>query len=275
MKNLYETIGDKAGIAAKTLLKHFRAAGINDWGDLNKAGLFDLRDEVLGSVAQSTARTIFAQIKAILRRFDESGLFCSEYASILVAKNEKSVATYLTAEELRKFEAVHTHTAKERMIKVQALISAYTGMRVSDISRVSLENVRDGYLTYTSQKTSVTATVPVSEKTMGWIGYAQEHKEDEPTLQARDRGLKRLCRKAGITEDVKIFSAGKERTVAKCDAISSHSFRRSFVTNLTTAGVPIADTSRMAGHTSVGMTERYICHHVCKVSPEAAKYLGI
>lgn len=275
MKNLYTTVQEKAGGAAPSLLKHLNAAGLSNWGDLSREGLYDFRDEVLASVAQSTARTIFAELKSILNRYRESAEICKDFSSILVAKQELPRCAYLTAEELSLFEEARTFNATERIVKVQSLLEAYTGARISDIENLSRENYHDGMLTYTSRKTGVTATIPVSEKTRGWLAYANEHRKDAPNLGVRNRTIRALCQRAGINTPVKVFKAGKEQTGPKHKFISSHSFRRTFVTNLVIAGVPLADTSRMAGHSNIAMTQRYICDHPIAV-PEAAKaYLGL
>lgn len=275
-KTLYTCIEEKTGKTSPALIKHLKAAGINDWSDLTRTGFYDFRDMVLKTVAPSSARTIFAVFRAFLNRFRDEVDICKDYAEILVAKNEKPVHTFLTSEEVKLFAAVPTHTRKEVMIKTQALIAAYTGLRVSDIEQVSVENVDNGFLTYQSIKTGTVATIPVSEKTLDLIRYAQEHKQDEPSLQARDRGLKRLCQKAGIDKQVKVYVGGKEKVGPKWQFISSHSFRRSFVTNLVSAGVSIADTARMAGHGSnITTTQRYICDYKISVPAQAMAYLGV
>ncbi|MCQ2161594.1 MAG: tyrosine-type recombinase/integrase [Bacteroidales bacterium] len=58
--------------------------------------------------------------------------------------------------------------------------------------------------------------------------------------------------------------------------ISSHSMRRSFVTNLTVAGVPLADTAKMAGHRSnTTITQRYNCDYKASILAKAMAYLGV
>lgn len=85
-----------------------------------------------------------------------------------------------------------------------------------------------------------------------------------------------ITEKAGITKKVKVYKGGKEMVGPKCDFISSHSMRRSLVTNLTAAGVAIADTARMAGHgTNIGTTQRYICEYKINIPARAMEYLGV
>lgn len=52
--------------------------------------------------------------------------------------------------------------------------------------------------------------------------------------------------------------------------------RRSFVTNLTVAGVPLADTAKMAGYGSnTTTTQRYICDYKVSIPSKAMAYLGV
>ncbi|UVV52623.1 hypothetical protein NXY15_24270 [Bacteroides thetaiotaomicron] len=56
----------------------------------------------------------------------------------------------------------------------------------------------------------------------------------DPTF---NNNIRNICRKAGITEAVKVFKAGKEVEGEKWEFVSSHTARRSFATNLYLRGV--------------------------------------
>lgn len=271
MKPLYDTINDKAGRQAKMLIKHLAAAGIKDWGDLTRSNLYDLRDEVTGSIAPNSARCLGATLSALLRRYKDEVALPDKWEDILRFRGNRPVHAHLTKQELKLFENVDVASDKERLVKYQSLIEAYTGARISDIGELNDANIKDGWLTYTSKKTKTTASVPISEKVRGWVRYANEHSNDTPSLSGREQIIKRLCRRAGVNERVKVVRAGKTREVEKWEAISSHSMRRSFVTNLVQAGASIADTGRMAGHGSnIAMTQRYICDYHLDSLPEKA-----
>ena len=64
-------IQSKAGKQAPSLLRHLRECGIVKWEDLTKANLNDFRDHVTERVASSSARTYFAVLKAILKRYED------------------------------------------------------------------------------------------------------------------------------------------------------------------------------------------------------------
>ena len=161
----------------------------------------------------------------------------------------------------------------ERQVVYQFLIGAYTGMRISDIRVVTEENVVDGSLSYVSQKTAVHAVVPCSERVLGYITWVQQHEQDI-TLPGYNKAIRRLCKRAGITTRVKVYKAGETLTGEKHEFVSSHTARISFCTNLAKLHVPILDISRMAGHTSTAMTERYIVDTNVELPAAAQKYFA-
>lgn len=272
MRTLQKTIDKMSKGAALSLRKHLSAVGITDWCDITRSSLYEFRDHLAESIAPGSQKTVMANLKSILNRVKEDVALPSDYAKILSVKGDACRSTYLTQEELKAFESVLLTGRKERIVQVESLIEAYTGARISDVMTFTEENFSGGYLTYTSKKTKVTATVPVSEKTMGWIRYAQEHREDEPTLMSRNRIIRRIAREAGITTPVKTRRGGAERVTPKCDAISSHSFRKSCATNMANAGATLTEIRFTMGHTNESMSSRYVCQSKPNLSAKAMRY---
>ena len=274
MKTLDQAIEKMAQGAALSLRKHFAAVGINTWDDITRTSLYEFRDTLAESVAPSTARTVCAYAKSLLNRYSDELDLPKEWEKILTVKNEKPLRTYLTPDELSRFEQVDTKSRAEAIVKAQSLVEAFTGARISDIMELTPENIVDGVLTYVSKKTGVRASVPVSRKVEWWIAYAQEHRADEPTLVARNLIIRRLAKKAGIVDPVVVYRAGKTLKAPKYEQLSSHSFRISFVTNLQKSGMDLLSLARLAGHTNTAMTERYCAPITPILTREAVAYLG-
>lgn len=274
MKTLDQAIEKMAQGAALSLRKHFAAVGIHTWDDITRTSLYEFRDTLAESVAPSTARTVCAYAKSLLNRYSDELDLPKEWEKILTVKNEKPLRTYLTPNELSRFEQVDTKSRAEAIVKAQSLVEAFTGARISDIMELTPENIVDGVLTYVSKKTGVRASVPVSRKVEWWIAYAQEHRADEPTLVARNLIIRRLAKKAGIVEPVVVYRAGKTLKAPKYEQLSSHSFRISFVTNLQKSGMDLLSLARLAGHTNTDMTERYCAPTTPILTREAVAYLG-
>lgn len=272
MKTLEQTIAKMERGAAQSLRKHLAAVGINEWEDINRSSLYELKDHLGEAVAASTAKQVLSNLRAVMNRVKDEIDFPADFAKILAVKGDTCRATYLTPEELRKFEAVKVKGAKARLVQVEFLIEAFTGARISDVMGFTAENFAGGYLTYTSKKTKVTATVPVSEKTRGWILYAQEHRDEEPTLMSRNRIIRRIAKEAGIDTPVKTRHGGVEKVTPKWEVLTSHCGRRSCATNLVAAGASLTEARFTMGHSSESMTSRYVCESKPNLSAKAMRY---
>lgn len=271
MRTLHQAIQAHAKGATPALLRYLNECGLNDWKDLTKANLNDFRDLVAERVAQSTARTYFAVLKAILKRYEEEVEFCKDYADILKAKNEKPVKTFLTMKELERLERVIPQTANEQLVLDEFLIGAFTGMRISDAKEISDENMMNGYISYVSIKTGIQAVVPMKKGIDERIKRVQANESNMP-LVTYNRIIRRLCERAGITERVKVYKAGEHMKGQKWEYVSSHTARISFATNLVDMGVPLINVSRMMGHTNSSMTERYVVKTKVELDAKALKF---
>ena len=271
MRTIQEAIQAHAKGATPALLRYLNECGLNDWQDLTKANLNDFRDHVAERVAQSTARTYFAVFKAILKRYEDEVEFCKDYAEILKAKNEKPVKTFLTIKELERLERVEAKNPNEQLVLDEFLIGAYTGMRISDAREISEENMSNGYISYVSIKTGVHAVVPMKNGIAERIARVQANESELP-LATYNNILRRLCKRANITERVKVYKAGEHMKGEKWEYVSSHTARHSFATNLAILGLPILDIAKLMGHLNIQTTMRYIVKTQAEISERALKY---
>lgn len=268
---LYDEIRGCAGRQAPALVKHLRRCGVGGWGDLTRAGLYRLRDELGDTCAPGTARTYMATLKAVLSRYEDEGLgFCPDFRDVLRGRAETTVKTYLTPAELGRLRGADCRTAAERAALSRFLLGAFTGMRVSDATAAGPECVSGGVLTYTSIKTGVTASVPAGAGVADWLAMTRDGVR--LSLTGYNAAIRRLCRRAGIASTVRVHRAGRDETGPKWAFVSSHTARISFATNLARAGVPLIDLSRMMGHTSTAMTERYIVPTAPRLTERAMAY---
>jgi len=173
--------------------------------------------------------------------------------------------------ELERLERVEVKTEYEWIVLDEFVIGAYTGMRISDAKEISEENMANGYISYVSIKTGVHAVVPMKAGIAERIRRVQAN-ECDVNLMTYNRVLRNLCKRAGITERVKVFKAGEHKKGEKWQYVSSHTARQSFATNLAILGVPLLDVSRCMGHTSTQMTERYVVKTKAELDVKALKY---
>ena len=134
-------------------------------------------------------------------------------------------------------------------------------------------NIQNGVLTYVSKKTSTRATIPAKPCVWGYIETVQSY-EGDVCLMTYNRIVRELARRAGISKEVKIYKAGESKTVKKWEALSSHSARISFCTNLAAAGCSLNDVAKLAGHSSPSMTQRYVCDYEVNLPAKAMAYFS-
>jgi len=272
MRTLYEAIERHAPSQYKALARHLNEVGIRGWQDLTKVNLADFRDHLNEVVASSSAKTYMATLKAVMGRYaDEGVLPFLGYAEVLRTRAERPVKTYLTPTEIATLAKVACKNDNERYVLDEFIVGCKTGCRHSDLERLTEENAKDGLLTYTSQKTGITATIPVSADTTERIARLRTNGRGV-ALVNYNLILRRLCKRAGITERVRVHKGGKDIVGEKWEFISSHSARVSLCTNLADAGVSLNDIATMAGHTNIAMTQNYIVRHAPKLNDRAKAY---
>ena len=269
MNTLFEAVQKHAGLQAATISKHLRNAKIRDFSDLTRAGVMNLRDELRQSLAPSSAKTVAAALVALLRRYEDEGVIpCKDYATILRLMGEAPVKTYLNESELERLERVDTRTVVERVVLNEFLVGTKTGARLSDIRELTEENVDGTTLTYTSKKTGITASIPCSNRTVARLRWLRTNGRVVDTATF-NKTIRRLCKRAGIDEQVKVHKGGKDEVGPKWKFISSHSARISVATNLSANGTPLTDIRDILGHTGTAMTSRYVCRREVKLNEKS------
>lgn len=276
MRTLQEALlkMENKGGAGQSLRKHLVAAGITEWEHINRSSLYDFRDAVMDSVAPSTAHTLFAVAKAFLNRYSDAVSLPEDWKEILSARNQKPMRTYLNETELKMLEDAPVHTTKQKYVKNVFLICAYTGLRVSDAINLTTENIADGYIRFVAQKTKKAGAIPLKpglEKRIEWLA---EHKDVSVTLVSYNRAVRKMCKDAGIDEEVVVFKAGKEIKGPKWMFVSSHVARISTATCLSKRGASTNDVMNILQHSNPATTNRYIIRDKMELTAPAMGFFS-
>lgn len=233
-----------------------------EWEDLTDRTLKELRDAFAEKMCANSLRSTFLKIKAVINdNRHEVYIPTKRFKDVLKQKAEPSKNIFLTKDEIDRFAKVETRAGKERLVQTIFLISCFTGCRHSDAVNIKKENIENGVLHYVSIKTSKLAYIKSSEKLEKLIElkdllYLAKTSVSE---NAFNKMVRNIARRAGINERVSVFNAGKELIGEKWQFVKSHTGRRSFVTNKLLEGYPLEKIMLAAGHTSIDMTQRYIC----------------
>ena len=259
----------------KQILTHIHnALGIPvvDWEHLTRVNLSIIAGHIRSNVSANSAVTYMAILKSFLNRYSETGLIpCKSFQNELQARREPSQHLALTMEEIIMFDQFEPKTQTERDVKILFMRGCLTGMRLSDAVLLSEDNIRDGVLSYVSKKTKVEVRQPVHARLMKYVS-------DKPSKQHQrsvvNRVIQSICKKLGMTEEVQLFVNGRLRKGEKYKFITMHSSRRSYVSCLAANGVPISTISKLAGHGSTAMTDRYVCVDTHKLGEDAMQFFN-
>lgn len=140
------------------------------------------------------------------------------------------------------------------------LIGCYTGLRVSDFSRLRDAHIGK-FITIKTQKTGTPVVIPIHPVVREIIdsGFDLSDTVSDQKLNAH---IKDLCRMAGIDEEVlvnkNVGGHNTEVVLPKYQLVSSHTARRSFATNAYKAGVPTIAIMKITGHRLESTFLKYI-----------------
>lgn len=226
------------------------------FSDLNESFLEDFKEYLLTTksnksdkttLSQNSAVSYFNKVKAALKQAYKDGILQNDLNSkISPIKAEETRREYLTIEELNKL--VKTPCNNEVM-KRAALFSALTGLRFSDIQKMTWSELAyvegDGhYVKFTQQKTKGVEDLQISEQAYSLLGEPKDLQTkvfDGLEYSAyHNKHLFQWIGAAGITKD-----------------ITFHCFRHTFATLQLFNGTDIYTVSKMLGHKDLKTTQIY------------------
>lgn len=247
------------------------------WESLTKANMKTFADWLCIDMAQSSARQYCAKLKAVIELYTDEVDLPKDWRKCLAVKDDESQHTYLTEEEIRRIIAYRPDTLTEATVQQHFILGCLTGARHSDYSRFTEANITPtGNLVYVSQKTHIKAELPLSPVARNILfatgtpfAGAYKRKVADSTFNDTIRNICYLC---DIDQPIQLYRNGGFWVGEKYKAISSHTSRRSFCTNLYLRCRDLLLVSRLAGHSSVDMTTRYICCGIESLTDMAMAY---
>ena len=178
---------------------------------------------------------------------------------------EDTQQVYLNEIELKKIYS-HDFSDNSRLDKVRDLFlfACYTGLRFSDLSKISEENFVDGRsrIKVITTKTSELVDIPVHWMVRKIFGKYDGKIPATISNQKLNKYIKEVCEEAKINEKViHVKTKGGMRyedKVEKHKLVTTHTARRSFATNMFLAGVSPLQIMKITGHRTEKAFLRYI-----------------
>lgn len=254
-------------------LKHFEGlkTKINDhWGHIyiedmcNEDWLYSYVSYRQTAAINTTIAKEVKSLKQFFRYVHKIGLCdCSSLinAKVRLKKASKPNVIYLTKDELKKLETCEFGTDYLTKTRDIFLFSSMTGLRYSDAQSIGKSNLIGRTIRFTTQKTDDTLNIPLNDVAFNILAK-YDYKLPRISNQVLNRFVKEMCKQAGIDHPTTIIHyRGCKRievTKPKYELVSTHSARKSFVSNLLMSGVPIPVIMRMTGHSSYDVMKCYV-----------------
>ncbi len=160
----------------------------------------------------------------------------------------------LTDNELRSIETLDL-SDRPALEKVRDLflLSCYTGLRYSDISRLSKEHIGANEIRISAQKTGDNIRCPITPRLRKVLHrYAPEYQFHKITSQRANEHLKIIAERAGICDSLEVvtYKNGRKTSEArlKHELIAWHCSRRTFITLSLIKGAQPAAVQAVSGH---------------------------
>lgn len=174
---------------------------------------------------------------------------------------EQPDTVYLTMAEIDRLWQLDLKDETGRMVRDLFLIGVYTAARFSDYSKLSMENVRNGFITFTQQKTASSVVIPLSPRVAEILKRNGGH-APKVNQVVFNREIKTVCMKAEINDKIQVTrskGARHETTIEpKWKLVSSHTARRTGATLLYKLGVPSRQVMLITGHKTEQAFRSYI-----------------
>lgn len=216
------------------------------------------------SLSGNTALSYFNRFKAVLKQAYKDELLKTDLnARIQPIKATETKREFLTLEEL---QALYNTECSLQVLKNAAIFSALTGLRFSDIKKLSWANLQQSkaaghYIQFRQQKTNGIEVLPIPDQALHLIG-----KRREPEDQVFE-GLEYSATNNAILRDW-IKAAGITKY------ITFHCFRHTFATLQLSLGTDIYTVSKLLGHRELKTTQIY-AKVVDKAKREAANRIKL
>jgi len=195
---------------------------------------------IISEVLKSTGRRI--DILARRRGYEIENIYLSEY-------------------ELLKLYGIELPESMDK-VRNRFLIGAFSGLRFSDSSKITHDSIRQGLIFDRNTKTGTRVVIPLH-----WV--IEQIMSDHPgglppsfSNQTMNKYLKEIGRLAGIDDTILINKTKGGKTITatykKYELITTHTARRSAITNMVLSGIPTQAIMAISGHKTEGSFQRYV-----------------
>lgn len=211
----------------------------------------------------STVIGYVKRIQAVLRYSDRHGYPCDrgalDYRPGLKTVDKQII--FLEWDELMTVlnaELPYPYLEKARDL---FCISSFTGLRYSDLQKLTPADIADDCITIVTQKTTDTLHIELNDYSRALLAK-YGNRPPQLSNQKYNNYIKEVGLHCGITTPMKIvrIRAGKreEKTYPKWQLLTTHAGRRTFISNALMMGIPVETVMKWTGHKNYEAMKPYI-----------------
>lgn len=256
-KRVYRNIANKLGAFEFILNKKIDS---NDFGE-ELCGKFVDFLKAQG-LRKNTIKNILDKTKFMFRLMSKRGYVVDWTFEDVSESKEQVSSVYLTENEIERLYKLSDLSDENRLIVDLFVVGCYTGLRFSDYSKLTTDNVSGNFIFRKTQKTGEKVQIPMHylvKEIVARYGGFPEYKNSQQNFNKR---LKNLCKEAKIDTDILVeyTKGGKvvREIVPKYNLVCTHTARRSFATNAYLAGIPTFRIMLITGHRSEDSFFKYV-----------------
>lgn len=162
-------------------------------------------------------------------------------------KKQESKREYLTMEEIRKLN--DAPFPSNQQVKLAFLFGCFSGLRISDIRKLTWNEIHDGKIEYRQKKTQKVEYLPLGKQALKILSEIPRHEINNLVFW----NLPSASSDSYVNQQLKLWAS--EARIKK--NLHWHISRHSFATLFLTSGGDIFTLSKMLGHSSVETTAIY------------------
>lgn len=262
-----------AGYAGKDTLNHLSSEWVG--------GLITYLTTKRGLLNTSVDKTLRI-LKSVLYWAQGAGLYEKDYRRFFDVRlkgiDANRAEVYLTWEELSRLVSVDLRLHSERVARDLFCFLCFTGLRYSDLKKLTHDSITPTSIRYYAQKTDQLIEVNLNDHARAIL---DRHKGGDTPLPAMaeqrlNRILKKVSKQAGIDSPVtRLRYSGSQRieeTLPKYEVITSHIGRHTFVVQALTLGIPSEVIRKYTGHKTEATMRPYIAIADTLKAQEMAKF---
>jgi integrase len=212
----------------------------------------------------------FSKVVNVLRTFwnwsYDRGHHNKQWNRKINFKEREKEVIFLTIDELMKlyrYEFKHDRHKKSRDLYC---FGCFTGLRFSDIFQLEHDNIRNGSIILETEKTEDMTNIPLNQFALEILDKYKDSSPFKalPTIsnQKLNIYIKECCEIAKINEPIqtiKHFGSKAEReTKLKYELITTHTARKTFVTNSLVLGMNVKTIKDITGHKKDTTFNKYL-----------------